>query len=165
MSHALDDSADRSAHESAIRGLYQRTLDAWNRGDGFAFAEPMAEDADFVAFDGTRFKGRRAIGEFHDPLLKTHLKGTRLVGRVLSLRFLSNDVALLHVLGGTIMRGASRPHPGRDSIQTLVVTRQDDAWFIAAFQNTRVRPIGRNHAGTLFWLLGDWFWKFVRPKT
>jgi uncharacterized protein (TIGR02246 family) len=164
MKQAPVDSADRSVEESAIRTLYQRTLDAWNQGDGFAFAEPMAEDADFIAFDGTHFKGRRAIGEFHDPLLKTHLKGTRLVGKVLSLRFLSNDVALLHVMGGTIMRGASTPHPGRDSIQTLVLTREEHAWHITAFQNTRVRPIGRNHAGTIFWLLGDWFWKFVRPK-
>ena len=123
-----------------------------------------AIDAEFIAFDGTRFKGRDEIGGFHDPLLKTHLRGTRLVGRVIGLRFLSDDVALLHVEGGTIMRGASRPHPGRGSVQTLVAHKRAGAWEFAAFQNTRVRPIGRNHAGTLFWLIGYWVWQFVRPR-
>ena len=152
------------ADEAAILAIYQKTLDAWNAGDGLAFAGPMAIDAEFIAFDGTRFKGRDEIGGFHDPLLKTHLRGTRLVGRVIGLRFLSDDVALLHVEGATIMRGASRPHPGRGSVQTLVAHKRAGAWEFAAFQNTRVRPIGRNHAGTLFWLIGYWVWQFVRPR-
>jgi uncharacterized protein (TIGR02246 family) len=154
----------RQADETAIRAMYQQTLEAWNAGDGFAFAGPMALDADFIAFDGTRFTGRDEVGAFHDPLLKTHLRGTRLVGRVISLRFLSEDVALLHVEGGTIMRGASRPHLGRDSVQTLVAHKRAGVWEFAAFQNTRVRPIGRNPAGTIFWLIGDWLWQFVRPR-
>ena len=52
----------RGADEAAVLAIYQKTLDAWNAGDGFAFAGPMAIDADFIAFDGTRFKGRDEIG-------------------------------------------------------------------------------------------------------
>jgi len=51
-----------------------------------------------------------------------------------------------------------------DSVQTLVAHKRAGVWEFAAFQNTRVRPIGRNHAGTLFWLIGDWLWPFVRPR-
>jgi uncharacterized protein (TIGR02246 family) len=64
-------------------------MDGWNHGTGAAFADPLAADVDFVAFDGTYFKGRDAIVAFHDPLFKTHLRGSRLVGEVTTVRFLS----------------------------------------------------------------------------
>jgi hypothetical protein len=51
--------------ESAIRGLLRQLLDGWNQGSGDAFAAPFAEDADFVGFDGTYFKGRQEIASFH----------------------------------------------------------------------------------------------------
>jgi hypothetical protein len=77
------------------------------------------------------------------------------------VRFLSPDVALLHAVGGTVMRGKTEPSPERDSIQTLVAVRQNGEWRLAAFQNTRVRPIG--NAGTfLVWALTDWLWKVFR---
>jgi uncharacterized protein (TIGR02246 family) len=82
------------------------------------FAAPFAEDGDFIAFDGTHFKGRQKIAQFHQPLFETHLKGTRLVGEVTSVRFLSPDVVLMHAAGGTVMHGKSAPSPERDSIQT-----------------------------------------------
>lgn len=68
----------------------------WNAGSGEAFAAPFAEDADFIAFDGTRFRGRDEIARSHDPLFRTHMRGTRLVGDVIDLRFVALDVAVLH---------------------------------------------------------------------
>lgn len=150
--------------EAAVRALYQQMMDAWNVGSGEAFAAVFTEDGDLIAFDGTHFKGRREIAPFHQRLFDTHLKGTRLVGQVTSVRFLSPDVALMHAVGGTVMRGKSAPSPERDSIQTLVATKRGGEWRLAAFQNTRIRPIGRNVAGTLVWLLSDWLWKVCRPK-
>jgi uncharacterized protein (TIGR02246 family) len=151
------------ADEAAVRDLYQQLMDGWNKGSGEAFATPFAEDGDLVAFDGTHFKGRHEIASFQQRLFETHLKGTRLVGKITGVRFLSTDVALMHALGGTVMRGKSAPSPERDSIQTLVATKRGGEWRLAAFQNTRVRPIGRNAGGTFVWLFSDWLWKFFRP--
>ena len=67
-------------------------------------------------------------------------------------------------VGGTVMRGKSTPSPERDSIQTLVATKCGGEWCFAAFQNTRVRPIGRNTAETFVWILSDWLWKVIHPK-
>jgi uncharacterized protein (TIGR02246 family) len=153
-----------STDERAVRALYQRLMDGWNQGSGAAFAEPMADDVDFVPFDGVSIKGREALVRFHEPLFKTHLKDTRLVGEVTGVRFLSPTVALMHARGGTIRRGESKASPARDSIQTIVAVKGEDGWSLAAFQNTRVRPIGQNFAGTMWWLLTDWIWKFVRPR-
>jgi len=150
--------------EAAVRALYQELMDGWNKGSGEAFAAPFAEDGDLIGFDGTHLKGRREITSFHQPLFDKWLKGTRLVGEVKSVRFPTPDVALMHAIGGTVMRGKSEPSPERDSIQTLVATKRGDEWSLAAFQNTRVRPMGRNFAGTVMWLFSDWLWKLFGPK-
>ena len=152
---------EKTADEAAVRDLYQELMDGWNRGSGDAFAAAFTDDGDLVAFDGTHFKGREEIAPFHRELFERWMKGTRLVGEVKDVRFLSPDVALMHAIGGTVMRGKSEPSPERDSIQTLVAVRQDDKWRLAAFQNTRVRPM-RNAAAFLVWTLSDLLWKAFR---
>jgi uncharacterized protein (TIGR02246 family) len=147
-----------------IRALYIRMMEGWNVGSAESFAAPFAEECDFVAFDGTRFHGRDELVRFHDPLFNTHLKDTRLVGEVTDVRLVRPDVAVIHASGGTVLRGRSAPAPERESIQTLVAVRRDNIWQLVAFQNTRVRPIGRNLPGTLLWLVSDWLWKWCLPK-
>lgn len=155
----------RQADANELRALYVAMMDGWNRGSGEAFAAPFEDEMDFVAFDGTRFRQRDELVRSHDPLFKTHLKGTRLVGDVTDVRFLGSDVAVVHALGGTVPRGKREAAPERESLQTLVAVKRDDRWRFVAFQNTRVRPIGRNALGTLCWLIGDWFWKWCLPKS
>jgi uncharacterized protein (TIGR02246 family) len=137
--------ANHSAEEVALRALYQQLMDGWNQGSGDdAFASVFTEDGDLVAFDGTHFKGREEIAAFHQHLFEKWLKGSRLVGQVKDVRFLSPDVVLMHAVGGTVMRGKSEPSPERDSIQTLVATRQEgDQWRLAAFQNTLASLLSR----------------------
>lgn len=159
-------SSDTSQPESeaAVRALYLQMMDGWNKGSAEAFAASFAVDGHLVAFDGTHFKRRDEIISFHQPLFDKWLKGTRLVGEVESVQFLSPDVALMHALGGTVMRGKSRPAPERDSIQTLVAVQRGGEWHLAAFQNTRVRPMGRNARSALLWLFTDWLWKVFGAK-
>ena len=121
---AVDGTGGTAADEAAVRGLYRRSWTAWNQGSGAAFAAAFAEDGDLVAFDGTHFRGRREIAPFQQQLFDKWLKGSRLVGRVTDVRFLSPDVAVLHAVGGTVLRGKAAPAPERDSIQTLVATRR-----------------------------------------
>ena len=84
------------------------------------------------------------------------------MGKVEGLRFLRPNVALMHALGGTVMRGKSEPSPGRDSIQTLVATKQEGEWLLAAFQNTRIRPLSAKARPFLAWTLSDLLWKVLR---
>jgi uncharacterized protein (TIGR02246 family) len=114
-------------------------VEGWNQNSGAALAAVLTDDGDLVGFDGQHLTGRAEIAPFHQGLFDNWLKGTRLVGKVEDLRFLSPDVALIHAIDGTVMRGKSEPSPERDSIQTLVVTRQEGEWRLAAFQNIAVR--------------------------
>jgi uncharacterized protein (TIGR02246 family) len=159
--HDEKSTTNRVADEVAVRDLYRELMDSWNRGSGEAFAAVFTEDGDLVAFDGTHFEGRAQIAPFHQELFDKWLKGTRLVGRVKDVRFLSPDVALMHAVGSTIMRGKSVPSPERDSIQTLVATRQNGEWRLAAFQNTRLR-IMRNGVAFLVSTFSDLLWKIFR---
>jgi uncharacterized protein (TIGR02246 family) len=155
--------ANDSADEAAVRALYQQLMDGWNQGSGDAFAAVFTEDGDLVGFDGTHFMGRQEIAPFHQQLFDKWLKGSRLVGEVKDVRLLHPDVALMHAVGGTVLRGKSEPSPERDSIQTLVATRQEgDEWRLAAFQNTRLHPINNSAITFLIWTLSDLLWKVFR---
>ena len=79
-------STSRSADEAAIHALYQQLMDGWNKGSGEAFAAPFAEDGDLVGMDGTHLKVRQEIISFNQQLFDTYVKGSRLVGKVRSVR-------------------------------------------------------------------------------
>ena len=149
--------------EAKIRALFEDLLEDWGRGDGEAYGSRFTEDADYVAFDGTRTAGRQEISTSHQRLFDKFLKGTRLTGRILSIKFPSPDVALIHATGGTIMRSKTKPSPERASIQTLVAVREGSEWRFAAFHNSRVRPIGNNAATFLLWAATDKLWRIFAP--
>ncbi|MGH9212147.1 MAG: SgcJ/EcaC family oxidoreductase [Acidimicrobiales bacterium] len=168
--------SESETDEAAVRSLYTQLTDAWNRGNGADFAAGFADDGDLVAFDGTHYTGREQIAVVHQDLFDKWMKGTRLVGTVEQVRFLGPDVAVMHAIGNTIARGKSKPNRARASIQTLVATRvtggpADDAgavaghWRLAAFQNSRIRPIGRGALTFLVWTVGDLIWRVLRLST
>src|SRR5215207_5474205 len=137
-----------SADEAAVRDLFRELLDDWGRGDGYAYGSRFTEDADYVAFEGTRTRGREEISS-HQGLFDKWLKGTRLVGRVESVRFLGPDVALVHATGSTVFPGEDKPRPSRDSIQTLVAVKDDGGWIFTAFHNNRI--VRRGPLGWIFY--------------
>lgn len=139
-SHTLSSATD---DEAAIRSLYQQLMDGWNAASGYAFAAPFEEDGDLVGFDGTHIKGRQEIASFHQHLFDMFLKGSRLIGKVRSMRFLTSNVAVMHAVGGTVMAEQSDLEPERNSVQTLVAVKRNGKWSLAAFQNTRATYMGR----------------------
>jgi uncharacterized protein (TIGR02246 family) len=140
--------ANHSADEAAIHDLFRQLLDDWGRGDGNAYGSRFTEDADYVAFDGSHTRGRQEIASSHQELFDKWVKGTKLVGGIESLRFLSPEVALVHATGSTIFPGEDKPRPSRDSIQTLVAVKRDGAWIFTAFHNNRIV-----RRGPLGWIL------------
>jgi uncharacterized protein (TIGR02246 family) len=140
------------ADEAAVRALVQRLDDAW--GDADAYAAVFTEDADYVTFDGTALRGRRAIAEAHRPLFERFLKGSRLVSEPPTVRFLAPDVALVHGKGAILRARQRRPSRRRLSVQTLVAVRREGGWRLTAFQNTRYRPFAQTLLGRALSLAG-----------
>lgn len=121
--------------EVAIRQNVKQLETGWNTKSGAVFAKPFAEDADYVVINGMYLKGRTAIEAAHQRIFDTIFKDTTVALKVKQIRFLRPDVAMVHVEG-------HRDGPTRELVQdallTLVMTKENGAWTVAAFQNTAV---------------------------
>jgi len=142
-SHKSERLGSKHDDESSIRALYQQTINGWNVSNGDAFAAPYTYDSDFIGFDGTYLKGRQQIASFHQMLFDKFLKGSQLIGKIKSIRFVTSDIAIMIAVGGTVMAGQSDIELERNSIHTIVAVKCDNNWYFTAFQNTRAQYIGR----------------------
>ncbi|MBF2007316.1 SgcJ/EcaC family oxidoreductase [Chlorogloeopsis fritschii PCC 9212] len=134
--------------EAAIRRILQQMVDAWKRGDGAAYAAVFTEDADYIAFNGTHFKGHQEIASSHQQLFDTFLKGTYLKGDIKSMRFLSPEIALVHANYGIVDSWRTEVSLMRESIETFVALKRNGEWLFTAFHITRVQ-----HRNWLQWVL------------
>src|SRR5262245_8052833 len=123
--------------ETAIKEMHARMIEAWNEGSGSGFAADFAADADFIAFEGSRLKGRAQIAQFHQMLFETSLRGTRLEGGVHFVRLLGPALAVMHAWGTTTLPGQTNASASRDSIQLFVATKRGGYWQFDAMQNSR----------------------------
>jgi uncharacterized protein (TIGR02246 family) len=123
--------------ETRIKEMHSRMIESWNKGSGAGFAAPFAADADFIAFEGSRLKGRAQIAEFHQTLFDTSLKGTRLEGGVHFVRFLNPVLAVMHAWATTTLPGQINASSSRDSMQLFVATKHDDSWQFDSMLNAR----------------------------
>ncbi len=139
MSGPTDTDA-RAQDDREIRAIVDRMFDAWGRGDAAAYHADLTDDADYVAFDGSRRSKADSIRS-HENLFRTVLYGSRLTGQVESVRFVTPDVAVVHLTGSVVEGWRQRMRRRRLSRQTMVVVRRDGRWQVTAFHNTRVRPL------------------------
>ncbi|MGH7874263.1 MAG: SgcJ/EcaC family oxidoreductase [Candidatus Binatia bacterium] len=126
-----------AADEEVIRAIHQRMIDAWNAGDAVAFAAPFTDEANFVAFEGTRLKGRREIVSFHRQIFDTVVQGTRLEGQVNFVHGVSPGVAVMHSAVRVTLQGQTEAPPSRDSMQLTVVAKRDGQWRSGDLMNAR----------------------------
>ncbi|MER7456775.1 SgcJ/EcaC family oxidoreductase [Micromonospora sp. NPDC126480] len=124
---------------TAVLAVIDALVAAWGRQDAEAYGRLFTADATYVTWVGTHYRGRRDIVASHQELFTKFVKGTRLADEVLDVRFLGPDAAV--VTGrGEIYKG-DRPRR-LTKVQTYVLVREDDGrWRIAAFQNTKRKPL------------------------
>jgi uncharacterized protein (TIGR02246 family) len=121
--------------------LFERMCSAWTAGDADGYGACFTEDSDYVSYDGTHARGRPTMIENHDRLFRGVLNGSALVGKVESVRYLRDDVAVMHATGSVQMPWRATLPKRRLSRQTIVAVRGDGGWLIAALHNGRVRPV------------------------
>lgn len=132
-------STSGSEAAESVRAVLNRLVGAWARHDAEAYGELFTEDATYITYVGTFYQGRRDIVESHRTLFAGFLKGTRLADEILDIRFYGPDTAVVNGRGDTY-KGKRPEKPSK--IQTYTLTRCDDGqWRIAAFQNTKRKPL------------------------
>jgi uncharacterized protein (TIGR02246 family) len=120
--------------EAQIRAIVQTLVDGWNKGDGDLFAKHFAADADYMVWNGMYSKGKAGIAAGHNHIFSAIYKDTVQKIEILQIRFLRDDVAIVHTQGGVVTEDKEWP-----SVKPLfILTCQDGEWQIDAFQNTPI---------------------------
>jgi len=130
----------KAKDETMIRANVKQMETGWNAHDGKAFAAPFTADADYIVVNGMHAKGRDEIEKGHTGIFTTIYKDSRNAETIKSVRFLRKDVAVVHVewnLEFTV--GETRKG---HALSTMIMTKDNGKWSIAAFQNTSIQPTG-----------------------
>jgi uncharacterized protein (TIGR02246 family) len=126
-------------HRADITAVIASLVDAWDRHDADAYGALFTEDASYVTFIGTSYRGRHDIVASHRALFDGPLKGTRLASGIDDIRFFGPDTAVVTGRGDTFK---GRPPAVLAKVQTYMLVRAaDGAWRIAAFHNTKRKPL------------------------
>ena len=129
--------------EKPIRALVAAMGDAFAKLDAHAFSMVFHEDADFTNVWGMTAHGRKAIEEFHRPLLEGDGAGPipsfkHAETKVLDtrIRFLRPDVASVDATWtqtGAVQNGQDMGV--RKGLLMLIAIRERDGWGIAVMHN------------------------------
>ena len=144
--------------EAQIHTLLQTMAEGWRRGDGTMFAQPFAQDARFVAFDGSIHHGPAEIAAFHQKAFDTFLKGTSIEATVDEIKQIDQNTWLVFTTGWRSPIHSAHATRAAESANIFVcILNQEKAEFVA-FQNTRVRPI-TNQTSAELWRAFDASWE------
>ena len=125
--------------ELVLQAMVADLEDAWNAGDGVAFAASFEEDADFVNIFGIHGKGKQAIADAHNMIFRTVYAGSHLETRVRQARNITRDVALVHL--ESCLKVPQGPMAGEmHSVPSVLFRRSGEEWTIVSFHNTLVQP-------------------------
>ncbi len=122
------------SHDDTIEACLNRFRQTWDEADAHTFAKQFTEDATYVIFLGDALLGRAAIEETHIGVLTKWQKGTRMIVKLISTRWLNDDTASVLTIGGI----GTGPTIAYDKFQTFTFVRRDGRWLIASFHNTEM---------------------------
>ncbi len=130
-------------NEKPIRALLDSFGMAFAQSDAHAFSMVFHEDADFTNVWGMTAHGRKAIEDFHRPLLEgdgagmiPSFKNAAFKVVETHIRFVRPDVAFADVTWtqtGAVQNGQDMG--ARKGLLMLVATREGDTWGIAIMHN------------------------------
>jgi uncharacterized protein (TIGR02246 family) len=114
-----------------IKALWQRMAEGWAAGDGERFASAFAPDTEFVNVRGEQQHGRETVAKNHEALFQTRYRATVLTAEVRTIRYITDDAAVVHVASTVHSAGGDTT----DTHAQAVVERRDGEWLITAFHN------------------------------
>ena len=137
--------AQPPADSALIRKIVQNEIDTWNKGDALGYSKDFAANGTFTNIRGQFFTGYDGYLKQHQVIFDGIFKNTTLDQRVVSLKFVRPDVAIVETL--TAVSGVAQPpmgvalHDGRLRTRLLqIVVRDNGVWKIVTYHNTDVKP-------------------------
>ena len=112
-------SAQKGSDEQELKNLVGTLQKAWNSGAGETFASAFAEPHDFIVWNGYYFKNNTVQKLFYV---------------IDKIKFLKEEIALLHILGAVAPKDEARPKDPEVLI-TMIVEKKNGNWKIVSFHN------------------------------
>ncbi len=117
-----------------MRGVLDRLYAAWAAGDADAFVADYAEDATAI-LTGSYRNGRQVVRDRMAEGFAGPLRGSRTQDEVQSVRFVTEDAAVVVSRSAVVLAGESAPPSDRWVMATWTLFRRDGRWLIAAYHN------------------------------
>ncbi|MEU5262339.1 SgcJ/EcaC family oxidoreductase [Amycolatopsis sp. NPDC021455] len=126
------------ADEKAVLAVPQRIQDAWARNDADVFADVFTENGSLLLQDN-QLVSREEIRGYMRASFHGALKGARVHGWPLDVKFLAPDVAIAITEGGIIRPGESEIAPENQIRAVWVIARTEDGPRLVSHQSSPVK--------------------------
>ena len=135
-----------TAEQKAIEAQVDAWFTSWNKHDFSDMKNYMATDCDFVNIVGMHWKGREDVQYAHQAVHQTIFKDNPLEKRAVTIRFLTPDVAVAHVVMH-LMKSYITPDGSRagdnDALATFVFVKRKSVWMVEAVENVVVNEVAK----------------------
>ena len=139
--------AQSKPDEDAVRKILDDEIVTWKQGDTDGYSKHFAADGTFTNVMGMLFTGRQAFRDRHEFIFKGPFRGTVLQAQVVSLRFLTADVAVCEALEWASGFKSGAPPglhldpKGRLRTRLLqVMAKRGGEWQIVVYHNVDIKP-------------------------
>ncbi len=123
--------------EQAVLTVPMRIQTAWERNDADMFAGVFTENGSLLMQD-KQLTSRADIHAYMAAGFSGPLAGAKVKGWPISIRFLSDDVAMTVTEGGIIMAGEESTAPERKIRATWIVTRRSGRLELMSHQSSPI---------------------------
>ena len=136
---------DRARDEAAINKQIDAMVASWNNHNYDNMKDYATDDTDWVNVVGMWWKGRKQSQYAHQEYHKTFLKTSVCEKRTVTIRFVTKDVAVVHLAwhfydsdpNAKPLPDGKPAHPN-DDLATLVYVKQNGKWLMTAGENVHV---------------------------
>jgi uncharacterized protein (TIGR02246 family) len=139
--------AQSKSDEDAIRKILDDEITTWDQGETDGYSKHFATDGTFTNVMGMFFTGRQAFRDRHECIFKGPFRGTTLQAQVVSLRFITDDVAVCEALEWVsgfkngAPPGLHLDPKGRLRTRLLqVMAKRNGEWQIVVYHNVDIKP-------------------------
>ncbi|MFD5407234.1 SgcJ/EcaC family oxidoreductase [Streptomyces griseorubiginosus] len=122
---------DEATILDVVKGVYQ----AWNDADPDAFVAEYFDNASAI-LPGSYLKSRQEIHGAMAFSFSGPLKGTRASDKILDVRFLNDEAAVVISETGVLIPGETEAPPERTVYATWVLAKKGGKWQLAAYSNS-----------------------------
>ncbi len=120
----------------AIQQVVKTMSQSWSSADGAGFASVFADQHDYIVWNGFYFReiNPEMNAASHNGIFNSIYKDTDAHFTLDKVKFIREDLALIHVLGAISKKTEGRPQDPQ-VLFTAIVEKMEGAWKIISFHN------------------------------